>query len=57
MSAEKLAAFNESWNAMARQAFRANQQLAMSFMPAATLNAAMVSGDALPAAASFAALA
>lgn len=34
MSAEKLAAFNESWNAMSLQAFRANQQLAMSFLQA-----------------------
>ena len=34
MSAEELAAFNESWNAMAQQALCANQQLAMSFMQA-----------------------
>jgi hypothetical protein len=34
MSAEKLAAFNESWNAMAQPALRANPQLAMSFMQA-----------------------
>ena len=32
MGVEKWAAFNESWNAMALQAFRANQRLALSFM-------------------------
>jgi hypothetical protein len=32
MGAEKVAAFYESWNAMALQAFRANQRLALSFM-------------------------
>jgi hypothetical protein len=32
MGAEKIMAFNECWNAMALQAFRANQQLALSFM-------------------------
>jgi hypothetical protein len=32
MGAEKLAAFHESWNAMALQALRANQRLALSFM-------------------------
>jgi hypothetical protein len=32
MGAEKFAAFNESWNAMAVQAFRTNQQLALAFM-------------------------
>ena len=32
MGTEKFAAFNESWNAMAVQAFRANQQLALAFM-------------------------
>lgn len=32
MSTEKIAAFNESWNAMAFQAVRANQQMVMSFM-------------------------
>jgi hypothetical protein len=32
MGAEKVAAFYESWNAMALQAFRANQRLAISFM-------------------------
>ena len=31
MSAEKIAAFNESWNAMGWEIFRANQQLASSF--------------------------
>lgn len=31
MSAEKTAAFTESWNAMNRQAIRANHALAMSF--------------------------
>jgi hypothetical protein len=32
MSAEKTAAFNESWNAMAVQAMRANQALAVSML-------------------------
>lgn len=32
MGAEKVPAFNEFWNAMALEAFRANQQLALSFM-------------------------
>jgi len=32
MGAEKIAAFSQSWNAMALQAFRANQELAISFM-------------------------
>jgi hypothetical protein len=32
MGAEKMAAFNEAWNAMAVEAFRANQKLALSFM-------------------------
>jgi hypothetical protein len=32
MSAEKTAAFIESWNAMTMQAFRANQALAASFL-------------------------
>ena len=32
MGAEKVAAFSESWNAMALQALRANHQLALSFM-------------------------
>jgi hypothetical protein len=32
MGAEKVAAFSESWNAMALQALRANQQFAISFM-------------------------
>ena len=32
MGAEKVAAFSESWNAMALQALRANQQFALSFM-------------------------
>jgi hypothetical protein len=32
MGAEKIAALNESWNAMALQAFLANQQLALSCM-------------------------
>jgi hypothetical protein len=32
MGAEKLAAFNESWNAMALQTFRANQELALSIV-------------------------
>jgi hypothetical protein len=31
MGAEKIAAVNEAWNAMAVQAFRANQKLALSF--------------------------
>ena len=34
MSAEKTAAFSESWNAMTRQALRANQALAASFFRA-----------------------
>ena len=32
MGAEKLMAFNEAWNAMAAEAFRANQKVAFSFM-------------------------
>lgn len=32
MGAEKVAALTESWNAMAVQTFRANQQLALSYM-------------------------
>lgn len=32
MSAEKVAAFNESWTAMAKEVFRANQQLTLSLM-------------------------
>jgi hypothetical protein len=32
MGAEKISAFNEAWNAMAVEAFRANQRLALSFM-------------------------
>jgi len=32
MGTEKLAAFNESWNAMALQTLRANQELALSFI-------------------------
>jgi hypothetical protein len=32
MGSEKVAAFAESWNAMALQTFRANQQLALSYM-------------------------
>ena len=32
MGAEKIAAVNEAWNAMAVEAFRANQRLALSFM-------------------------
>jgi hypothetical protein len=32
MGTEKIAAVNEAWNAMAFEAFRANQQLALSFM-------------------------
>jgi hypothetical protein len=32
MGTEKVAAVNEAWNAMAFEAFRANQQLALSFM-------------------------
>ena len=32
MGAEKMAAFSQSWNAMAMQAFRANQALAASFL-------------------------
>ena len=32
MSSEKILAFNECWNAMALEAFKANQQLATSFM-------------------------
>lgn len=32
MGAEKMAAFSESWSAMAMQAFRANQALAASFL-------------------------
>jgi hypothetical protein len=32
MGAEKVAALNEAWNAMAVEAFRANQRLALSFM-------------------------
>ena len=32
MGSEKIAAFNEAWTAMAFQAFRANQQLTLSFM-------------------------
>ena len=34
MGAEKAAAFAESWNAMATQAFEANQTLALSFLRA-----------------------
>ena len=34
MGAEKAAAFAESWNAMALQAFEANQTLALSFLRA-----------------------
>jgi hypothetical protein len=34
MSAEKAAAFVKSWNAMATQAFEANQTLALSFLRA-----------------------
>jgi hypothetical protein len=34
MSSEKVTAFGESWNAMAMQAFRANQLLAASFLRA-----------------------
>lgn len=32
MGSEKVAAFNEAWTAMAFEAVRANQQLALSFM-------------------------
>jgi hypothetical protein len=32
MGTEKVAAFNEAWNAMAVEAFRANQRLTLSFM-------------------------
>lgn len=32
MGTEKVTAFNEVWNSMALQVFRANQQLALSFM-------------------------
>lgn len=32
MGSEKVAAFNEAWNAMAVEAFRANQRLTLSFM-------------------------
>jgi hypothetical protein len=32
MGAEKVAAFAESWNAMAIETFRANQEFALSFM-------------------------
>ena len=32
MGTEKLAAVNEAWTAMAFEAFRANQQLTLSFM-------------------------
>jgi hypothetical protein len=32
MGTEKVAAFNEAWNAMALEAFRANQRLTLSFM-------------------------
>lgn len=32
MGTEKIVAANEAWNAMALEAFRANQQLAFSFM-------------------------
>jgi hypothetical protein len=32
MGTEKMVALNEAWNAMAFEAFRANQQLALSFM-------------------------
>jgi hypothetical protein len=32
MGAEKVVAFNEAWNAMAGEAFRANQELALSYM-------------------------
>ncbi len=32
MAAEKTAAFNESWNAMALEAMRANQAMALSFL-------------------------
>jgi hypothetical protein len=32
MGAEKITAFNEAWNAMAVEAFRTNQRLALSFM-------------------------
>ena len=32
MGAEKIVAFNEAWTAMAFEAFRANQRLALSFL-------------------------
>ena len=35
MGTEKVAAFNEAWNSMALEAFRANQRLTVSFMQAA----------------------
>ena len=35
MGIEKVAAVNEAWNAMALEAFRANQRLTLSFMHAA----------------------
>jgi hypothetical protein len=57
MSAEKTAAFSESWNAMTLQAFRAHQALAASFLrsfwspslnrPAASAVAAQLQSAAL----------
>ncbi|MGB2682619.1 MAG: polyhydroxyalkanoate granule-associated phasin [Candidatus Competibacter sp.] len=57
MGAEKVAAFTESWNAMAAQAFQAHQKLALSWMaslwkPGATAqsvtkSAARQTGDAV----------
>ena len=54
MSAEKTAAFTESWNAMNRQAIRANHALAMSFFrsfwkggPSASAVAAQMQSAAL----------
>ena len=56
MSAEKTAAFAESWNAMAQQAARANQALAASFWRTAwspltlaqlSMNAALLQSAAL----------
>jgi len=58
MSSEKVTAFGESWNAMAMQAFRANQLLAASFLrafwlpslrgkPSANAAAAQLQGAAL----------
>lgn len=58
MVAEKVAAFNESWNAMAMQAMRANKTLATSFLrslcspslrygPSASAVAAQLHGAAL----------